>query len=290
MHSAILNLALLFLTAFSLATWLEPWHQSRPEIRERSGSMLAKVMGDGRRLFANHFYAKADAYFHSGNYPSFLDLSYADRSKSHLATGGSSGRDEEIRADAWRRPKDWLDAFSRNFRPTLHRHLGDARGAADGPQAEARAGEEREVLPWLKISASLNPEDPEAYVMAAFWLRRMNQTMQAEKFLREGLRAIPNDCRLLFELGAIYLEDRHDPDRTRNLWELALAQYKMTEATKPEPDKLLVHQILVQLAKLEADAHRYAQAIEYWKQVMPMAPNKQSVQAWIDELTAKLPP
>ena len=30
-------------------------------------------MGDSRQLFANHFFTKADVYFHSGYYPSVFD-------------------------------------------------------------------------------------------------------------------------------------------------------------------------------------------------------------------------
>ncbi|MGA1238246.1 MAG: hypothetical protein ACO34E_15445, partial [Limisphaerales bacterium] len=40
---------------------------------DREAGFLSMLLGDGRRLFANHFFAKADAYFHRGRYPTIFD-------------------------------------------------------------------------------------------------------------------------------------------------------------------------------------------------------------------------
>src|SRR4051812_3792589 len=64
-----LILALLLVCCFTIATELEPWFQNWNAPRNGSASVLQMLLGDSRRLFANHFFAKADAYFHSGYYP-----------------------------------------------------------------------------------------------------------------------------------------------------------------------------------------------------------------------------
>ena len=46
---------------------------------DSSRSALAVLLGDGRRLFANHFLAKADAYFHRGRYPSIFEVAEEER-------------------------------------------------------------------------------------------------------------------------------------------------------------------------------------------------------------------
>ncbi len=69
----------------------------------------------------------------------------------------------------------------------------------------------REILPWLKLSAELDPENIKTYVVTAFWLRsKLNKVPEAEQVLREGLRHNPDDPQLLFELGRIYFENYHN--------------------------------------------------------------------------------
>src|SRR5882762_6957281 len=76
-------LALLVTICFTLATSLQPqvvsWNQSRAQ----SDNLLAVTMGDARRMFANHFFVKADVYFHSGYYPSIFDQ--ARTNEVHIA-------------------------------------------------------------------------------------------------------------------------------------------------------------------------------------------------------------
>src|SRR5437667_4857091 len=60
----------------------------------------------------------------------------------------------------------------------------------------------REILPWLRLSAELDPNSVRTYTVAAYWLReRMGKVAEAEQFLREGLRANPGSYAILFELG-----------------------------------------------------------------------------------------
>src|SRR6266851_4609101 len=78
----VLLLLLLLAFAFSLATLLQPrvtqWSNAG------SDSVLNVLFGDGRRLFANHFFTKADVYFHSGYYPSIFDHAQQAPDPHHL--------------------------------------------------------------------------------------------------------------------------------------------------------------------------------------------------------------
>jgi len=67
-----LKLALLAVLCFSMAVILQPRAMDWSE-RAKSDSVLKVLFGDGRRLFANHFFVQADVTFHSGYYPSIFD-------------------------------------------------------------------------------------------------------------------------------------------------------------------------------------------------------------------------
>src|SRR5690606_26355717 len=108
------------------------------------------------------------------------------------------------------------------------------------------AGDEREMLPWLKIAAELDPYRPQSYTVASYWLRtRLNKPAEAEAFLREGWRLNPDSYEILFELGRIYREHHKDTVRARNLWELALAKWRKQAVAGLEPDLFNYQQILV---------------------------------------------
>jgi len=276
----------LFLGAFSLATWLEPWYQNWSGKRGRPDDVITIALGDSRRLFAKHAYVKADAYFHSGYYPSIYDLHPAG--KSPMAAHARSQEHDESTCRYLGKPLDWLDAFSRHFFPSSHTHLGEK----DCPHADHHAvnqheGEEREMLPWLRLSASLDPQQIETYVIGSYWLRtRLGRINEAEQFLREGLRANPLNCELLFELGRISYENRKDPAHARNVWELSLQQWRKNPSNEPEA-LLLYAQILGNLARLEEGEHNYARAVEYLTTLKDISPNKETLEKWIEELKAK---
>src|SRR6266478_4836489 len=72
------------------------------------------------------------------------------------------------------KPRDWIDAFSRKFFPSVHTHLDE--GGPQGHSASAgdlgQGAEVREILPWLRLSADLDPNRVETYTVTAYWLRR----------------------------------------------------------------------------------------------------------------------
>src|SRR5512142_669281 len=100
MPSPALILGLLLTICFSLGSYLEPRSLAWSS-RAQSDSLLATVFGDSRRLFANHFFVKADVYFHSAYYPGIFDTQPM-REKMHMAeqmnaphAEAGKGHDEE---------------------------------------------------------------------------------------------------------------------------------------------------------------------------------------------------
>lgn len=298
----------LFLTlCVSLAAYLDP-RVPRPAQRQaQTSSLLETLMGDSRRLFATHFLLKADAYFHSGYYPAIFDDAKSF-DQSHIAeeTTSQEGHAETDHPEAEKdhgltehkdeagflgEPRDWIDRFSRHFYPSVHTHLdeGGANASVSKPGGVPDTKDDvREMLPWLKFSAELDPNRVEIYVVTAYWLRsRLGKTKEAEQFLREGLRANPGHPALLFELGRIYSEVSRDPQTARNLWELALRKWQEIEAPKKEPDNLLFREIAANLAKLEDTETHYDRALAYWELVKRVSPHPEEIDKRIVEVKAK---
>ena len=287
MRQASFNLLALFATCWTLATWLLPWFNNWNGNGRQSKDILATTLGESRKLFANHFYVKADEYFHSGYYPTIFDT--AKKSGSLHMAESKGGKHEEEGADFLGAPKDWIDSFSRHFYPSQHRHLGEGSEGHEGHDhagEHEEKGQERELLPWLKLAATLDPERPETYIVASFWLRsQLGKPNEAEQFLRQGLRANPGHPEMLFELGRIFQENHHNPDRARNLWELALKRSQ--ETTALENSTFLQGQILGHLAKLEEEEKNYSRAADYLKLLEMVSPHKMEIQKWRQELESK---
>lgn len=266
-------LVLLGVVCFSLATVVQPlaatWSRTA-----QSGGMLKLALGDGRRLFGNHFFVQADVSFHSGYYPSIFDAADKPKTSAMAAEQGGHDEDEHVRAMAMGRPRDRIEAFGRNFRITDHTHLAN--------------GQEREILPWLRLSAELDPQRVETYTVASYWLcKRLGKVNEAEAFLREGLRNNPGSPEILYELGRLYAEDRKDASRARNVLDLALTRWNAQEASKPEPNLFLLEQIAVRLGNLEEDAGNFTRAIHLLELARKASPHPETLQSRIQELRQK---
>ena len=274
----------LLVTCAGIAAWLDRWFMRWPGNRAESFNPLNVFIGEGQRMFAGHFYRKADVYFHSGYYPTIYD-NRGGVQTPHIAedSGGveskNTGGDELAFLGP---PRDWIDRFSRKMFPAVHTELntGGANGTED-------ASAVREILPWLKVAAALDPEEPSTYTVTAFWLRRQGKVREAELFLREGLRNVPGNPAILFELGRIYFEDHKDASRARNIWRQGLAEWRKQEGNKPEPDHFIFAQLHAHLAKLEEQEGNLSEAIAHWEQIQSTSPSSAAIQARIAELRKK---
>ena len=118
-----LCLPLLLVVCFCLSTDLGLWFQTwRATVA--SGDVLAVALGEARRMFATHFFVKADAYFHSGFYPGIFDNRQSFQTP-HIAedSGAMEGKNTGDELSFLGPPRNWIDRFGRQFYPSIHTHL-----------------------------------------------------------------------------------------------------------------------------------------------------------------------
>jgi tetratricopeptide (TPR) repeat protein len=290
-RTLFLLLVALLVFCFGLAADLQPQFQSLEKNRRQSNNFFKLLLGDSSRMFANSFSTKADAYYHSGYYPTIFDNNEAFRTL-HMAedTGAVASHNQGEDTGFMGPPRNWIDAFGRHFIPNRHTHLDEGGPTADlGTSARVR-----EILPWLKLSAELDPENIQTYLVTAFFLRtKMNKIPEAEQVLQEGLRNNPGDPQLLYELGRVYLENDHDVSRARNVWEAALKSLNRQIAGKtgsPGQDadnQFIFGELQRHLAQLEETAGNLNAAIGHWEQDKAVSPQPDDVQRRINELKQK---
>jgi tetratricopeptide (TPR) repeat protein len=273
--SPLLMLCALLTLAFTLATGplasrAENWSQ-----RTKSDNLFGMMFGDGRKLFANQFFTMADVYFHSGYYPSIFDQRSAEEKEVISASHGRKETEEdEKKEDFLGKPKDWIDAFGRHFRITQHTHLEN--------------GNEREILPWLRLAAELDPQKTETYTVGAYFLREhLNRPDQAESFLREGLRNNPDSCEILLELGRVYNEGMTNRTRARNVWELGDKKFQAQTPEMQKTDDIVDEALLVNLAYLEKADGNYDAAIRWFLAAKKLSPAPEALQKQIDDIQKK---
>ncbi len=269
-------LALVLAVCFTLATSMEPRAATLSK-HSQSDNVFSVLFGDGRRLFANQFFTMADVYFHSGYYPSIFDLRNDEGPKEIVAEshGHTDSPEDEKNEDFLGKPKDWIDRFGRHFRITEHTHL--------------EHGNEREILPWLRLAADMDPQKIETYTVGSYFMRlHLNQPREAEAFLREGLRNNPDSYEILFELGRLYNDNYHDTDRARNVWQLALRRWLQQEPKDQKENKLAFDEITVNLANLERAAGNYEDAIRWFQAAQKVSPEPGALQQQIDEIKKKM--
>jgi tetratricopeptide (TPR) repeat protein len=273
-----LVMVLLFVCCMTLATVLDPSFQRLHNRENASASVLVALMGDSRRLFAHEFFAKADAYFHSGFYPTIFDTqppgSESDlKEESHAKPAGAAPHEEEH--SFLGAPKDCFDRFGRHFYPTVHTHL--------------HGGNEREMLPWLKLSADLDPHEIDTYLTASYWLRTsLNKPAEAEQFLRQGLRANPDSFALLLELGRIYLDNRKNPRVARNIFLQARQKWRQQDAAGDKPDPHAYEEILGEMVRADRAQGDVKAQIADLEDLINVARGKEVLQRQLDDLKAKL--
>jgi uncharacterized small protein (DUF1192 family) len=263
---------------WTLAAWLVRTQVELPSQTRHESRLLDTILGDSRQLLAQHFFTKADVYFHSGYYPTLFDRALAASASTNVPAAHSS--DGPCPADLGGKPRDWIEAFGRHFHPSQHTHLGEGRSGA---------GTEREILPWLRLSLELAPDHIETYTLAAYWLDfRLKRPEQAEQVLRDGLAANPGHPELLFELGRVIYGNQKDPDRARNLWESSWRRWQQLEANGQKPERLTAEKSLASLGELEERAANLPRAIEWQTRLKAFSPYPDLIQQNIDRLKARL--
>lgn len=273
--SPLLWLAALLTLAFTLATGMASTAANWSG-RAKSDNFFGMMFGDARKLFANQFFTMADVYFHSGYYPSVFDKNSEEQKEIISASHGrKESEEDEKKEDFMGRPRDWIDAFGRNFRITQHTHLEN--------------NQEREILPWLRLAADLDPQKVDTYTVGAYFLQEhLHRSDQAEAFLREGLRSNPNSCEILFALGRLYNDGFHDRNRARHVWELGVKKFDLLPEDAQKENRLVYEEIVVHLARLEDEAGNYSKSIDWFHAAQKVSPTPQALQDQIDAVQKKL--
>jgi hypothetical protein len=277
-------LALVLTVCYTLATLVVPravhWNGG-----SQSDNVFKLLLGQGRRLFANEMFVMADVYFHSGYYPSMFDGRQADDDAAAPAYGQTEDKDSTS-DDFFGPPPDWIDALDRQFVPNRHTHL-----SAGGPSGHMKKTAVQEILPWLKLSADMNPEMIKNYTVGAYWLRTsLHDPKEAQAFLFDGLHNNPGNPELLFDLGRLYDESYHDTNRARHVWIAALRCWEaQKENVKTNSEvKFTKEEITMSLAKLEENAGNWPEAIQYLETVKKLSPDPSAIQKQIDEVRKKM--
>jgi tetratricopeptide (TPR) repeat protein len=287
-------LVLLLAVCFTLATVFVPrasWWNEVPRAADRdknqsaSDNVFKLWLGEGRRLFGNQMFAMADAYFHSGYYPSIFDRPVTEADVAERSDEGKGENQDATSDDFFGPPPDWIAALDRLFVPNQHTHL-DSGGAA----GNMKSAEVQEILPWLKLATDMNPQYVDAYRVGYYWLHRLHKPAEARDFLLEGLRNNPGNSGLLFDLGCLYQQDFHDPKRARNVWQAALRcwQAQSDDAKNTVEAKRICDDITINLAHLEEDAGNLQEAVKYLEITKGVSPNPDAIQKQIDELKKKM--
>ena len=183
----------------------------------------------------------------------------------HSEHEGEEEKGSEHDEDHLGKTRDWIDAFGRCFYPSRHTHM-------------EKESDEREILPWLKFSAELDPNRVDAYVIASFTLRKkLGKGKEAEQFLRQGLRANPDSYEILLELGRVRFEEYHDSKTARNLWELGIQKWEEQKEEGKNPDELAFAQLLGFLGDLEENEGDFDAAIKHFQRLREISPNKKFI-------------
>ena len=280
----LLLLALLVF-CFGLAANLQPKFQALENSNRQADNFFNLLLGDSSRMFANAFFVKADAYYHSGFYPTIFDNNEAFETP-HMAedTGAVNSKNHGDETSFMGPPRDWIDAFGRHFIPNRHTHL-DEGGPTDDLSTSDKV---REILPWLELSAKLDPDNIQTYTVTAYWLRRMHKDNQANRVLLEGLRNNPDSYEILFELGRLYYESFHDTIRARNVWQLAVRKWLALTAQQQKDNKLIFERITTHLGQLEKDAGNFPQSLNWLQAAQKVSETPDALQKQIDEIQQKI--
>ena len=280
-------LVALLVLSFGMAADLQPQYTVLRSSRA-GGDVFEVLLGDSRQMFANAFYVKADSYYHSGFYPTIFDNNEAFKT-AHMAedTGAVSSKNHGEEENFMGAPRDWIDAFGRHFSPDRHTHLDEG-----GPKGDLSSSDRiDEILPWLKLSTDLDPQNVQNYTVTAYWLReRMHRTEEAREVLLEGLHENPGSCNILFELGRLYAESDHDTNRAERVWLAAARNWKPVKGSDDEVagNNFNYEIITTQLGEAERNAGHWQAAIDWLEKAKTVSPTPGALQAQIDEIKKQM--
>jgi tetratricopeptide (TPR) repeat protein len=218
----------------------------------------------------------ADAYFHSGFYPTIFDTAKTEE-RTHISeVAHEQGQEHEEHEETFLgQPKDWIERFGRHFYPTVHTHLSGANV--------------QEILPFLKLSAEMDPNRIDTYITTAYWLRTsLKRPEEAEQFLRQGLRANPDSYEIYLELGRVYFYNKREPSVGRNIFMLARDKWLKQQAAGDKPEAADYEEILGEIVRVDRQEGDLKAEVADLEELIKVSHSPQTLEAEIRELKARL--
>jgi tetratricopeptide (TPR) repeat protein len=135
----------------------------------------------------------------------------------------------------------------------------------------------------------MDPRRIDTYVTAAYWLRtRLHKPQEAERFLREGLRANPDSYEILLELGRVYFYNKEDPRVGRNIFVLARDKWLRQDAAGDKPDPGDYEEILGEILRVDRQQGDLKAQLSDLEELIKVSHSRATLEAYIRELKAKL--
>lgn len=148
---------------------------------------LFEALGSAREAAADAIYMRADQYLHAGMDANLLN---------QIRTAGEDPNHPEFTAPS--KTNDWAMRINRQIKIVEHKHL-------EGEDA-------KEILPLLYVSSTLNPQNVDAALTAAYWLEKSTGNAQKSlEVLRHAESVHPDDWRILFAIAQILDAKKKDP-------------------------------------------------------------------------------
>ena len=269
-----LSVLFLLTLCFTLATCLQ-LRSEKWAAREQSDNLLKLLLGDARRLFANHFFVKADVYFHKRLVIRPIFDQAAKAAGGCAAHGGGPSR-RARRGGGGARAGDGfspgkskatgLTSLAGIFIPPSIRIWTNR--AKRGRYCRG-CGCRRNSIRNTWRPTRWRPTGTCRSHLGARWRK-------PEQFLREGLQANPASYENpLLRWGQLYyLRTTMIQVRARNLaGRLALRHWRGAGIKTPQkPDLLVYREIVVNLARVEEEQGNLAQSLHYLEMLLKVSP------------------
>jgi tetratricopeptide (TPR) repeat protein len=314
------RLVLIFFLLASCCLTLTGFVLREHTLRTRDGSKtaLAILFGDGRRLFANHFLAKADAYYHRGRYPSVFEMAARERGNALVIAGAEDAAELSVRGpdgdhDHGEVHTHGPDCEHESEEGHVHgpecdhggveeescEHAEPTRGPDDwiarlaarlklDQHVHLEGGREKEILPWAKLTVELDPHNVSAYIVGGYWLGRLGNPEEAMEFLREGQRNNPDSWEVCFELGRVAEEALNNTRLAERLYELAIEKWNLVNESVRDPETLELAQMLGRLGQVREARGEFEAAIRAYSALKTVSRNSEGVQRRIDAVQEEL--
>jgi hypothetical protein len=147
----------------------------------------------------------------------------------------------------------------------------------------------REILPWLRLSADMDPHRIQTYVTASYWLRtQWTSRTRRSNFSGKGCDANPDSFEILVELGYVYDLNKKNPGVARNVLEEALEKWKEQDVAGLKPSPKARVEILDGMVRVDKELNNPRQMLADLEALAAVSPNKEAIEKTIQETRAKL--